>query len=127
MFVLHFSCKLNYVHKINATEVENDILISEENSSGHSKFCNNTKVFTPQNVRKELEKVAESLEMPENNIKPIFGENSRQQKFDQNEYFVMKNTIQEIQAKLDKLEHVIDCKFENVEYLLKKSIKETEE
>ena len=113
--------------KINATEVENDILIREENSSGHSKFCNNSKVFTPQNVRKELEKVAESLEMPENNIKPIFGENSKQQKFDQNEYFVMKNTIQEIQTKLDKLENVIDCKFKDVEYFLKKFIEETEE
>ena len=65
--------------------------------------------------------------MPENNIKPIFGENSRQQKFDQNEYFVMKNTIQEIQTKLDKLENVIDCKFKDVEYFLKKFIEETEE
>ena len=122
--------------KINATEVESDILVLEENPSEHSKFCNNSKLFTPQNVRKELEKVAENLDMPENNIlKPIVGERSRQQSFDQTEYFGMKKTIQEevqrvqekMQEKLDKLEHVIDFKFENVQYLLKKSIEETEE
>ena len=35
--------------------------------------------------------------------------------------------IQEIQTTLEKLENVIDCKFKDVKYFLKKSIEETEE